>query len=221
MFQLLFSWHSRVTETAEDHQLSPLDLIAEVIAAKIDTPERPPLILQYQDRHYLAFLHSGQTSRLPDFKAEEDLIESPAQVSPEHSTRTPLASTEVPNATQQAAPMAVADLICRASLDPDHITSDDCDSCTDTSRVPAVAERRLMLPPIPLTPPRGPRLAPPPDRKRGLCTSPENDPSSGAMVQYQPTATVPKKGRVGTAPPRRVTTDAYYDRIDRGDWASA
>ena len=162
-----------------------------------------------------SFFQSGCTSRLPEFEAEKDVIESPAQVPPEHSTRTPLALTEVPDDTQQATHMAVADLLCQAPLDPDEIASDD-DSCTYTTRVIAVAECRLMLPSLPLTPPRGPRLASPPDRERGLCTSPEKYPSSGTMVKYQPTATVPKKGRVGTATPWMVTTEADYDRIDRG-----
>ena len=40
-------------------------------------------------------------------------------------------------------------------------------------------------------------------------------------MPYQLTATVPKKGHVGIAPPLMTTTDVDYDRIDRGDWVSA
>uniref|UniRef100_A0AAV1USD9 Uncharacterized protein n=1 Tax=Peronospora matthiolae TaxID=2874970 RepID=A0AAV1USD9_9STRA len=201
--------------------LTPLALLDEVVAAKIESPYRPPLNLQYQDRHYSAFIHSGRTSRLPEFEAEMDLVESTALGQTEHSTRPPIAPTGMTDATQQAAPMSVSAILCPAPLESDHFAATDGDTCTYHFQVLVVVEHRLVLPELPLTHPLGPRLTPPPDHKRGISTSPEEDQSTGEIVPYQPETTVHKKGRVGVAPPTIITDDVDYYRIDRGDWASA
>ena len=50
----------------------------EVIAAKIEAPGHPPLVLRYQDHHYSAFNHSGISSLLPDLVAETTPFEQTA-----------------------------------------------------------------------------------------------------------------------------------------------
>ena len=51
----------------------------EVVSGKIDSPSCPPLVLKFYERHYLAFLHSGTTSRFPNFEMEEKMKATCAQ----------------------------------------------------------------------------------------------------------------------------------------------
>uniref|UniRef100_A0AAV1TJ20 Uncharacterized protein n=1 Tax=Peronospora matthiolae TaxID=2874970 RepID=A0AAV1TJ20_9STRA len=124
------------------------------------------------------------------------------------------------DATQQAAPLTVAAILCPAPLESDRSAAADGYICTDHRQELAVVEHRLVLLELPLTPPLGPRLSPPPDHKRGISTSPEKVHLKGVIVQNS-SKRRSTKGRVGVAPPRTITDDRDYDRIDRGDWALA
>ena len=62
--------HRRRVVTAAEYPLDIMAFMDAVIAAKIDDPRRPPLLLLFQDRHYSAFNHSGDTSLLPDLAKE-------------------------------------------------------------------------------------------------------------------------------------------------------
>ncbi|TDH68499.1 hypothetical protein CCR75_005562 [Bremia lactucae] len=97
------------------------------------------------------------------------------------------------DATHTGAPMAVATILSKAPLEPDCNTPADCDTCTEHSQELVVVEHRMELPELPRMPPLEPRRAPPSDRKREVSTSPEKDQLTGAIVPYQPTATVHKK----------------------------
>ena len=120
-----------------------------------------------------------------------------------------------------AADIAVSTILNRAS--PEHIRTGPTDQERQVEQCQALAvvERRKVFPALPVTPPHGPRIAPPPDRKRELRTSPEQDRATGEIVPYQHNVTGYKKGRVRTAPIRMGTGDDGYERIDRGDWESA
>uniref|UniRef100_A0AAV1U968 Uncharacterized protein n=1 Tax=Peronospora matthiolae TaxID=2874970 RepID=A0AAV1U968_9STRA len=125
------------------------------------------------------------------------------------------------HATTTAAEMAVSTILSSAPPDDRRASSTNVELRTDHTQQFAVVELRMILPDSSLTPPIRPRRSPPPDRKRGISSSPEKIGSPGAIVPYMHNATQSKKGRVGSVPSTIQDKDEGYESIDRGDWASA
>uniref|UniRef100_M4B9M5 Uncharacterized protein n=1 Tax=Hyaloperonospora arabidopsidis (strain Emoy2) TaxID=559515 RepID=M4B9M5_HYAAE len=53
-------------DSATEHTISIQELIDDVIAAKFDSPDIPPLNISYQARHFSALIRSGISGQLPD-----------------------------------------------------------------------------------------------------------------------------------------------------------
>ena len=100
----------RVIETAAEYPLSVSDLMDEVVAATIDNPARPPLLLRYWGRHYSAYIHSGQTLQLPDFEAEVDVSKVQALIVSTRSERDADSSLGLAKISSSLVTVAAADV---------------------------------------------------------------------------------------------------------------
>ena len=214
------SRHHSVVETWAEYSLSVEVFMDEVVAGKIDSPSSPPLVLQYQPRHYSAFLHSGYTSRLPDFEMEVILQSSSAskRIGNESIHIADLATSgdaDLPTLEQTLD--AASPLHGNSTIPPLVAVS----SRSEQSGALVTVERQLVPVGQPTKPTRGLRRAPLQDRKRAHTSSPEQTEPQTSKEADQCNTTLFKRGRGDQMPPLMLTQGEDYDRIDRDDWAAA
>uniref|UniRef100_A0AAV1V940 Uncharacterized protein n=2 Tax=Peronospora matthiolae TaxID=2874970 RepID=A0AAV1V940_9STRA len=157
--------HRRRVVTAAECPLGIMDLMDAVLAAKIEAPGLPPLVLRYQNCHYSAINHSGSSSLLPDLVAETTSLEQTAagtSVCPV----TQEATAPVPETSGQLAGILVLrdDFIDASTEVLSRHRPDDCNAR-------ALVERQVSCSTIPSAPPARMRPPPPTDRKRALVAS--------------------------------------------------
>lgn len=214
------SRHHRVVETWAEYPQSVAECMDEVVAWKIDSPSSPPLVLNYHGRHYSAFLHSGITSRLPDFEMEEKMQATWAQDRQGHGYDTDEVMAEgidVHSSPPKRASVSDSPPDCASTV----LTLVTDTSRQEQSRALVTVERQLALPPQATTPPRQLRSAPPLDRKRGHESSPEKEEARADNTPHRSDKNIVKRGRAEPMPLLMITNDASCERIDRDDWAAA